>query len=120
MKGRPWYRAPGDTVGTFDEQQKAGNRKTTDGKVPTQCLPLDAMTGVAWVFKHGEVKYGPENWRQPLPGGDDVRHYLAAAVRHLAACWTDHAAQDKESGASHIDHAIASLIIASHHQKARK
>ena len=95
----------------------SGNRKTTEGKVPMACLPLDALTSVAWVFRHGEVKYGPENWRQPLPQGNDVEHYVGAALRHLAASQHDRKAQDKESGLSHLDHAIASLIIASYHNK---
>ena len=97
--------------------QPTGNRKITEGKVPLNLVPLDALASVAWVFRHGEVKYGPENWRKPLPQGNDVEHYVGAALRHLAASQHDRKAQDKESGLSHLDHAIASLIIASYHNK---
>lgn len=98
-------------------EEPTGNRKDTAGKVPMESLPLEALTGVAWVMRYGDIKYGPANWRLPLPQGSDVDHYIGAALRHLAACQHDHAAQDKESGLSHLDHAIASLIIATYHAK---
>lgn len=100
----------------------AGNRKTTDGKVPMALLPLDTLAGVAKVLDHGKLKYpGIDNWREPLPQGDTVRHYVSAALRHLAACQVDPKAVDKDSGLPHIDHAVTSLLIASHHtQKGSK
>ncbi len=98
-----------------------GNRKTTAGKVPMANVPLDSLAGVANVLDTGNKKYGQDNWREPLPQGDTVRHYVSAALRHLAACQVDPKAVDKDSGLLHIDHAVTSLLIASHHtQKGSK
>lgn len=91
----------------------AGNRKTTEGKTPYEALPLPELAGVAKVFAYGNAKYGDKNWRLPLPNTDDtISKYYAACLRHLAACWDEAGTRDAESGLLHIDHAIASLLIA--------
>lgn len=70
-------------------------------------LPWREVGEVVKVLTHGAVKYSDDNWKHV----DNLRgRYLAAAHRHLAA-WTCGERNDRESGLSHLAHAVCCLFF---------
>lgn len=87
-----------------------GNPKTAQGvkKPPVlSVVPASALLQVGAVMRLGKAKYGPFNWRDE---GITASTYIDAAFRHLASWW-DGESNDPESGASHVAHAVAGLLI---------
>lgn len=78
------------------------------GKARVDLLPPDALFSVARVFEYGANKYGDRNWEL----GMDWNRLYAAAMRHMLK-WQSGEDADPESGLSHIDHAICSLMFLS-------
>lgn len=78
-------------------------------------LPMRILMGVARVMRTGAIKYGVKNWRvQPVAAST----YYDAAMRHMIDWFegpegilTEPQDLDPESGESHLDHAIANLMI---------
>lgn len=81
-------------------------------KPPHSLIPHYALDGVAQAFADGAEKYEPWNW---LEGGSSPRRYLDAAYRHLAAMDPTSNkikfVEDSSRQVSHLDAAIASLMI---------
>lgn len=76
-------------------------------------VPLRGLVGVARVQAYGDRKYAPGNWRRAAQDGEQaVRDYVAAALRHWAACQDDLGAVDPESGLPHYEHALTSWLMA--------
>ena len=93
------------------EAEMVGKRrgvKHDSGKPRMALLPLKQMEGVARVMEYGVAKYAVGDWRYVDNGHD---RYLDAAMRHIAEHLNGQL-DDTESGLCHLDHAIASLIMA--------
>lgn len=70
-------------------------------------LPLEPVAEVVDILTFGAKKYAPDGWKQvPEPR----RRYYAAAMRHLTA-WFLGEKLDKESGKSHLAHALCCLLF---------
>lgn len=96
--------------------QKADNPKDLIGntKLGLRHVPLGAIYEAAVAMDDGARKYGPFNWRDH-PVRADV--YTDAAKRHIDA-WIHGEERADDSGAHHLGHAVACLLIlmdAQHH-----
>lgn len=90
-----------------------GGVKHDSGKPRMELLDPLALQGLAQVLTFGASKYpGPHNWRK----GFAYSRLLGAALRHIFA-FMNGQDTDKESGLSHIDHALACLMFLSNHVK---
>lgn len=88
-----------------------------DGKkILWNLLPWDEVEEVAKVMTHGAMKYSPMNW-QHVANAEE--RYFAAALRHIVA-WKKGEKIDKESGRSHLSHAICCLLFIMWFDKRRK
>ena len=68
-------------------------------------VDLESMEGVAKVLEYGTRKYSAHSWKNVEP-----ERYFGALMRHL----TKHQAGeevDKESGLTHLDHAMCNLMF---------
>lgn len=70
-------------------------------------IPPAALVGPAQVLVNGAKKYGRANWREHAILRTE---YLAATLRHVFAD-LDGEDNDQEDGETHLDHAIATLLI---------
>lgn len=87
--------------------EKDEGKKNDGGKLPWGILPVGPLEEVLRAAKHGVDKYGRDNW-QHLPEARE--RYLDAAYRHIAARRKGEM-RDEESGASHLAHAVCSLLF---------
>ena len=79
-----------------------GMKKTRMGLVPTE-----AIRHTAKAMTNGADKYGAYNWRNE---NISMSVYYDACLRHLTAWW-DGEEKDKDSGCSHLGHAMACIAI---------
>lgn len=70
-------------------------------------MPLKVLEEVVDVLTMGAKKYSDGNWMR-VPDGR--RRYFAACLRHLTS-WQAGEKTDKESGKSHLAHAVCCLIF---------
>jgi hypothetical protein len=75
-------------------------------------LPFGVLREVIQVLMLGAKKYSPFNWQLVKP----KERYFDACIRHVTA-WQEGEKQDKESGLSHLAHAICCLIFLLWHDK---
>lgn len=80
--------------------------KNDAGKPSISLIPKAALWGAARALTFGAVKYGRYNFR----AGIEYSRLADACYRHVSA-FMDGEDLDPESGLSHIDHALASLIM---------
>jgi len=73
-----------------------------------ELLPTKPLLGVSRVLTFGAKKYAAHNWR----GGFEYSRLIGAALRHITA-FNDGEDLDPESGESHIDHALCTLMFLS-------
>jgi len=85
---------PKDAVGVLKWRQLA-------------CLPIAAVCYVGAVMFEGATKYGRGNWRK---SGIRASVYFDAALGHLFQWWLGED-EDPDSGAPHLAHAAACLLI---------
>lgn len=93
-----------------DTAKKDTNPKDAVGtaKVPMfSVLPMRVLGGLALALLEGARKYGRHNYRL---SGVRASVYVDALGRHIAAWWEGEDI-DPESGLSHIDKAIATLVV---------
>lgn len=88
---------------------KQSNPKDRCGvkKVSLSYAPMPAVMSAARALHYGANKYGPFNWREV---GVRASVYYDASLRHLAE-WYNGEDLDADSKLSHIDHAIAGLLV---------
>ena len=79
-----------------------GMKKTRMGLVPTE-----AIRHTAKAMTNGADKFGAYNWRKE---NISMSVYYDACLRHLTAWW-DGEEKDKDSGCSHLGHAMACIAI---------
>lgn len=72
-----------------------------------ELVPFRAMKDVVDVLTYGSKKYADDNWKI-VP--DARKRYVSAAFRHLTD-WADGEKKDKETGKSHLAHAICCLLF---------
>lgn len=81
--------------------------KETKGKPRLGLLPYEALAKAARVREFGIAKYGDDEcWKYV-----ESKDFLEAALRHIHKHLSGEKV-DNESGLGHIDHALASLILA--------
>lgn len=94
----------------MSDEGKPTNPKDALGirKVPLSCIPVRVLWRVGLAMLEGAAKYGRHNYR-----GAGVRasvYFDAVVARHLFPWWEGEDV-DKDSGLSHIDKAIAGLMV---------
>jgi hypothetical protein len=88
--------------------------KYDDGKAPMWFLDGAALAGVAMVMGKGALKYAAHNWRKGMAWS----RLYSAALRHIFK-HLDGEDIDQETGESHLDCAIANLMMLSAYEKRR-
>lgn len=81
--------------------------KYDKGKLRYGLIPPVVTREMAKVLTFGAEKYGPNNWQLVE---DAENRYLDALYRHLEA-WRAGELTDRESGLSHLSHAITNLAF---------
>ena len=82
-------------------------RKFDSEKPMLYLLPPKSINEVGKVLTYGAQKYDPENWRKV----DDLQNrYTSAALRHIFA-HMEGEEDDKETGLSHLAHAMCCLLF---------
>ena len=84
--------------------------KHDEDKPRVDLVPVNGILAAARAFGYGAEKYTPWNWANGLAW---LRLY-GAILRHLFA-WAAGEDKDPESGLSHLDHALASLMMLQAH-----
>lgn len=90
---------------------KTGEKKD-EGKPRWELLAFDAIEGVVHILTFGAIKYAARNWERGIMYG----RVYGAIMRHLTAWWRGEN-NDKESGRSHLDHAMCELMFLSAYEK---
>ena len=90
-------------------QEKPTNPKDAIGsdKIPLHLWPTTATALGSMALLDGACKYGRSNYRAI---GVRASIYYDAAMRHLSK-WFEGEEEDKDSGLSHLAHALACLAI---------
>ena len=86
--------------------------KFDTSKLRYDLIPTSTTKALAQVLTYGAKKYKPNNWQTV----DDTDRYVAALYRHLEA-WRDGEKVDKESGLSHLAHALTNVAFLLHLDK---
>lgn len=85
---------------------KQTGTKNDSSKPDLSLIPTDALLGMGAALTYGAKKYNRHNFRE----GIAFSRLVAATMRHLSA-FNEGENLDRESGLSHLDHAIASLAM---------
>ena len=75
-------------------------------KLDWYLLPFEQIEEVVKVLHIGARKYTPDNWMHVKPR----TRYISATMRHINA-WINGEKNDKETGCSHLAHAICCLLF---------
>lgn len=89
-------------------------KKFDTGKPQLSLLPRGGLESASRALEFGLKKYGRDNWR----GGFNDSRLIDASLRHLTA-FMNGERTDEESGLSHIDHALFSLMVIAEQQRLR-
>jgi CTP synthase (UTP-ammonia lyase) len=81
--------------------------KYDDDKLRLDLVDYNQINKLAYILTMGAKKYSDSNWMKVEPFNS---RYFAALLRHLFA-WQAGFKIDKESGKSHLDHAMANLMF---------
>lgn len=76
-------------------------------KLRWDLLPLEPVQDIVRILTFGAKKYGDNNWREVENG---TERYYAAFMRHISR-WRQGYRRDKETGRSHLSHALCCLIF---------
>jgi hypothetical protein len=91
-----------------EEISMSNGDKFDKEKLRMDLVPPAAIKGLAYVLEMGAIKYGDYNWYK----GVEYSRLYAACLRHLIAWWEGED-DDRESGLSHVDHAMCNLAFLS-------
>lgn len=89
--------------------------KLDEGKNRLDLLPIYPLEEVGRVLTFGAKKYAPSAWR----AGMDWSRLYGAAFRHLFAWWRGEE-NDKETGLSHLAHALCCIMFLLEYTKTKK
>ncbi len=81
--------------------------KHDNGKLRWGLLPIEPIQEVIKVLMAGSKKYSDHNWKKIE---DIPNRYYDATMRHITA-WKLGEKKDKETGLSHLAHAICCLLF---------
>jgi hypothetical protein len=91
----------------FKDKNKNSGIKYDDDKLRLDLVDYNQINKLAYILTMGAKKYSDSNWMKVEPFNS---RYFAALLRHLFA-WQAGFKIDKESGKSHLDHAMANLMF---------
>jgi hypothetical protein len=94
------------SVGDITSNEKGTGARYNSGKAEYSQIPLHLLEGAAKVFMYGEKKYAKFNWMK----GMNWSVPYDCLMRHMFA-WYRGEEADQESLESHLDHAIANLLM---------
>lgn len=105
---------PGDSNEYGCPCTDAQARKQSRGKAGGfHLVPWRAITALAGIYAYGARKYAANSWREvpidPETGETPVERYFNAMMRHVIA-WREGEWFDKESGHSHLAHALWGMV----------
>lgn len=86
-------------------------KKNDEGKPEYEMLPLELLSGVNKILQYGAKKYSVNNWKKQ---DFQMSRAYNALLRHMIAFWNGED-KDKESGLSHLDHAMCNLLFLKYH-----
>jgi hypothetical protein len=89
----------------FKAEDTGGGRSDT-GKLRYDLLPPGPIRALVSILTGGATKYGDRNWEKGMAWS---RCY-ASTMRHMMA-WYAGEDKDKESGESHLAHAMCNLVF---------
>ena len=92
---------------------KAEGIKHDETKPRWDLIPIEPIEEVVKVLTYGAAKYADDNWKK-VPNWR--RRYFSACMRHIIAWWKGEI-KDKESGQTHLAHAICCLLFAMWREK---
>lgn len=108
-----FHRKPALSAGDWDKDSKAPHSafgldfvKADSGKLQWSLMPFKELEDVVKVLMLGAKKYSPDNWKKC----DDVKRYKDALMRHVIS-YVSGDEQDKESGLSHLAHAVCNCLF---------
>jgi hypothetical protein len=88
------------------------SERKNDNKLRVDLVPPEAIEAMARVLTFGATKYAERNWEK----GHKFSTPYASLMRHLLAYWSGEDT-DKESGLSHLDHAIVNIAMLIYYEK---
>ena len=91
--------------------------KNDSGKPTYDLIPFELLADVNKVLEHGRKSYGLNNWRKEK--GFKMSRPFNALLRHMFAWWSGED-NDKQTGISHLAHAMCNLLFLMHHFKYNK
>ena len=91
--------------------------KNDKDKPTFELLPIDLLADVNKVLQHGCIRYGLNNWRKAE--GFKFSRCYNALLRHMFAWWQGED-NDRETGISHLAHAMCNLLFMMYHFKNNK
>jgi len=95
-----------------EKKKLATGKKFDKNKIRWDLLPIKPIEATIRVLMLGSKKYGDDNWKR-VP--HCRRRYYAACLRHLTEWWEGEQI-DKESGESHLAHAMCCLVFLMWHE----
>lgn len=95
---------PLGSVGDINSNERGSGARFNADKPDLSLIPLSTLEDEARVWMHGEQKYNRFNWMKGMSWSIP----LACALRHIAA-WQQGEDIDKESGQTHLAHAMCNL-----------
>lgn len=96
--------------GTTKETEPSKGVKYDQDKPRLDLIPNEALVELGKVLEYGCKKYSAGNWAK----GIHYSRLIAATLRHVSA-YNGGEDTDKESGLSHISHALCNLAFLCHH-----
>lgn len=94
------------------ETEEKAFLKNDNGKPTFELLPISLLAETNKVLQHGANKYGVNNWRKKE--GFKYSRCYNALLRHMLAWWFGEDC-DKETGLSHLSHAMCNLLFLEYH-----
>ena len=85
--------------------------KHDSGKNRLELIPTSGVEAAGRAFTFGATKYSAHNWAN----GFDWSRLIGAALRHITS-FNNGEDKDPESGLSHVDHALACLMMLAAHE----
>ena len=92
-------------------------KKNDEGKPTFELIPFDLLADVNKVLQHGRDTYGLGNWKKT--NGFKMSRPFNALLRHMFAWWSGED-NDKQTGISHLAHAMCNLLFMMYHFKYNK
>ncbi len=100
--------------GDVNSDAKGSGARANSGKIALSLIPFHLLGGLSRVFMSGKLKYAEFNWAKGMIWST----CMDCTLRHLFKWWFMGEECDKESGAHHLDHVLANVLMLLHYTKA--